>query len=251
MTLATGIKRFIHILFTIAFLAGAVSLPQLAMADITCCIFQNGAPCVNVCYVTDLTCADITIGFMIQSCTDMIANGGGGGAGTGGAVLENIHTQYDGQVNIGNGPFSGTVELASAELNQFFITRPVSPHENLDQSVQVLGITATGELYLANVPTAGLDRFAGGDLVIQATRGSMEISAPLTSDYSGRMAAGDITLTVAQIDRTDNMTVLSAMDTAVNFSDLVWTFVDTGVVSTEKMSWGAMKAQYSSNGTTP
>lgn len=224
---------------TIIILLGAITFPQLAMADITCCIFQNGAPCVNVCYVTDLTCDDITIGFMIQSCTDMIANGGGGG------VLVGISPLYDGQVDIGNGPFPGSVDLIATELTQFFVTRPVSPHENLDQTIQILGITSVGDVYVANVPTAGLDRFAGGDLVIQATRGGMEISAPLTSDYSGRTAVGDLTLSVSQIDRSDNATVLSSTDTAVNFSNLAWTFVGGGAVANEPVSWDSMKARYS------
>jgi hypothetical protein len=239
-----NIRRSTLGLLSILLLLGTVVTPQMASADITCCIFQNGAPCVNVCYVTDLTCADINVGFLITSCTDMIANGGGGG---GGALLENINALYDGQVNIGNGPIAGTVDLIATELTQFFVTRPVSPHNNLDQTVEILGISLAGEVYVAEVPTGGLDRFVGGDLVIQSTRGGMGISEPLNSESSGRMAIGDITLSVSQIDRTDNETVLSSTDTPVIFSDLVWTYVGGGAVGVENVTWDTVKAHYTTS----
>ncbi len=215
-------------LLTIIMVVGVMSFPTAGMADITCCIAQNGAPCVNVCYVTDLTCADITIGFLITSCTDMI-NGGGGGGGAGG-LLENINVLYDGQVNIGNGPFPGTVDLISTELTQFLVTRPVSPHGSLDQSVQVLGVTGVGDVYVTDVPIAGLDRFDSGDLVIQATQGGMEITGPLDGSSSGRMAGGDVTLSVSLIDRSSSKTVISTIDTPVNYSDYPWTYVGDGAV---------------------
>jgi len=224
----------------------ALSFPLGAKADVTCCVFQNnGGPCVNICYVTDLTCADITIGFLIQSCTDMIAGGGGSGGGVG--VLEEIHELFDGQVNIGDGPFPGAVDLPSTMLESFVFTRPVVAHDNLDQSIQVLGFDAIGNIYRADVPTAGLDRFASGDLVIQATLGGAEIPNPLDGNMSGRMAISDVTLSVSTIDRVDNTTVLDTQDTPVGFSNLVWSYVGEGAVATDQLTWDSLKAGYLNN----
>jgi len=77
----------------------------------------------------------------------------------------------------------------------------------------------------------------------------MEISTPLTGDYSGRMAIGDITLSVSQIDRSDDETVLSSLDTAVNFADQAWAYVGGGAVSAENLSWDALKANFSQTST--
>ncbi len=215
-------------------------LASTAGADVTCCInYNNGQPCVSTCYVTDLTCADITIGFIIQSCSDNPIAGGGGTGNLTGTLAT-----FDGQVNIGDGPFAGTVDVGPTQLTDFFFTRPVSLHSNLDQFIQVLGIDAGGNVYRADVPTAGLNKFANGDLVIQATRNGLEIFSPLEAVLSGRVATGDVTLTVAVIDRLDNTTALSFDYTPVTFSSLNWTFVGGGAVPSEQTSWGTMKAVY-------
>jgi len=227
-----------------ALLLFTLLMPAAVWADVTCCISHNdGLPCVSTCYVTDLTCADITIGAIIRSCQDMVFGGGIGGA-TGSGMLSGISPAFDGQVNIGDGPLPGTVDIIASVLQDFYFTRPVSPHINLDQFIQVLGIDAGGNIYRADVPTAGLNRFGSGDLVIQVTRAGQTIYSPFEAVPTGQLATGDYTISVATIDRTNNITPLSFDYTPVTLANLAWTLVGSGAVPTNQASWGTMKSDY-------
>jgi hypothetical protein len=223
----------------------ALLLPHAASADLWGCVFTNGAPCTWICFETDLTCADITItNTGVQQCVDCpIAPGGGVGLP---GALAAVHPDFDGQINLGSGPFPGTVAFQGRILHDFIITRPIGAVLNGGPLVRALAFDDEGNIYTALPPTSAVAGYDPDlhDCAVQATRLGEPLLDPFDASPLGTVATGDVTLSVHVFAAGDGSSPVSASFFDVDFAGLAWSYYGSGAVADETLSWGALKAAY-------
>ncbi len=222
--------------------AAVLMLTTAAMADVTLCLYGG----VYRCYETDLTCADITIGVIIQECEDMIIAPGGGGGATGGVITQ-LHPELDGQGIAGPGTGFGTAVPVGADGRTIIDVTLI--FENRDtfspgRRMQAVGRTSEGFLYFAEFDVDFLDPDSDGDTLIYSTAGGDEILGGFDLQPTGVTATGNATVTVELLDPTPTKAAVSVHHTPINFADLNWTYLSNGPVGNETLSWGAVKASY-------
>lgn len=225
------------LLLTIALLLTAVG----AVADVNLCLYGG----VYRCYETDLTCADITIGVIIQGCEDLIANPGGGGGVGSGAVIEDLHPELDGQGVAGpSGGYTGAVAVGSETLVDFTVIFETRDTFAPGRRMQAIARSTSGKLYYAEFDVDFLDPDSDGDTLIGSTRGGEEILGAFDLEPTGEFATGDVTVSVWLIDAATKDLGLEVHHTPIVFGNLAWNFLADGPVGNENQTWGQVKAVY-------
>ncbi|MBU0740966.1 hypothetical protein KKG45_00265 [bacterium] len=220
-------------------LAACMLLTGVAVADVSLCL-GNGT---YKCYETDLTCADITIGPIIQACENPVVGPGGGG-GSGG-VITDLHPELDFQGITGpTGGFGGSVFVGADQLVEFTLIFESRDTFAPGRRMQAVARATTGKIYYAQFDADVLDPDSDNDNLIAATAGGQEILGAFDREPLGAAATGDVTVTVFIIDPDVKTTILSTHHTPINFGDLEWNFLADGPVGNTSMSWGAVKAGY-------
>ena len=234
------IRRGVPVLALLVF---ALAAPQSANA-LWGCLFANPG-CNWVYYDTELTCADITLSSIgIQACVDDPA-APGGGTGQPGALV-GIHPDFDGGPNIGEGPFPGTIEANGRTLDNFIVTRPIGSVVGEDPIATVLAFDASGNIFRIrqrpDLLTAEWDALI--DAAIQVTPGGEEILSPFDFKPTGRVAGGDITVSLHLFEAGDGSMPAGEQHWEITFAEQAWDYYGSGAVSNTATSWSAVKAMY-------
>ncbi len=252
--------RSVHTLLGLALVASTLTLAQPARANLWGCLFANPG-CTWVYYQTDLTCADITTSNIgIQQCVDApIAQGGGVGLP---GTLQGISPEYNGLVNLGGGPFPGSIQYNGITLDNFVVTRPFDPVDGVDPVFYILAFDWQGNVYQMRVGPDMLEK--AGNYALQATPGGNPIISPLDGTSLIRQAGGDVSVSLHSFtvgpsthfdDGSDSHQGSSAIPSLqldsvgdviwdISFASADWDMVASGAVADTPVAWSSIKAMY-------
>ena len=239
-------SRHRSMILTVALVAGLLAAP--ARADVNLCLNCCGnTELIYQCYETELTCDDIEIGPIIRDC-DQLSLAGGGSGGFGPGVVDGLHPDVDGQSVLGRPSFDGTATGPSGSLSDFVVLWETRDTFETGRRAQVVARDASGALFWSEFDVAGTERRSDADLVITGTPAGEEVQGAFDLAPTGRIASGDMTVTVTVVVVNDpptaKATVLDVLHTDVLFDDLQWTFLSSEPIANDRSSWGTLKSGY-------